>query len=261
MYIKKTWKAGRTVEVKKTYSARFGKKIARSGNILPTSKAQEKVNQQMAVDELRRILNENFRPGDWHADFTYPQEEPPSKQRAKETLLLFMRRLRQLYRSMGVELKYVSVTEYEKKRIHHHVVLPNTPDYMNSVKALWRKTVQEQFYTKEEIEQGEPQHMVFRWSQLDTSGQYGELADYLIKETSRSRKKKDAFSKRRYCCSKNIVHPRPTVEIISANEWKKEPPQRKGHYIDKNASFNGVSENNGMPMQVTVYVKVMHRRC
>lgn len=247
--------------MKKTYSARYGKKLPRVGNLLPTSKAQEKVNQQIAVDELRRILNANFKPGDWHADFTYPQEVPPSQAKAKEILQLFLRKLRRLYREMNVDLKYVSVTEYERKRIHHHLVLPNTPDEMRAVKRLWRTVLQDQFYSKEERERGEPRHLVFRWSQLDTSGQYGELADYLIKETSRTRKAKNPFSKRRYCCSKNIVHPKPTVELISAKEWKKEPPQLKGHYIDKNESFNGTSNENGLPMQITVYVKVMRMQC
>ncbi len=261
MYIKKTWKAGRTVEVKKTYSARFGKKLPRAGNVLSTSAAQEAVNRQAAVDELRRILNENFHPGDWHAVFTYPQKEPPTKTQAKTVLQIFLRKMRRLYRDAGVELRYVTVTEYERKRIHHHMVLPNMPDEMRAVKRLWKTVLQEQFYSKEERERGEPLHLRFPWSQLDDSGQYGALAEYLIKETERTRKTENAFSKRRYCCSKNIVHPQPTVEIISAKEWKKDPPPRKGYYIDKNESFDIISEKNGMPMQVSVYVKVMHRRC
>ncbi len=244
------------MEVKKTYSARFGKKIPRSSNILETSKAQEAVNRQNAIDELRRILNENFKPGDWHAIFTYPQEVPPTKQQAKHALQVFLRKLRGGYRSQGVELRYIHVTEYESKRIHHHFVLPNLPGGMRPVKRLWKSVVAEFFYTKEERESGEPLHLRFPWSSLDDSGQYGALAEYLIKETERTRKTPDAFSKRRYCCSKNIVHPKPKIELISAKEWRKEPPQRKGHYIDKRESFNGASEQNGVPMQVTIYVKV-----
>lgn len=258
MYIRKTWKAGRTVEVKKTYSARFGRKLPRAGNILETSKAQEAVNRQNAIDELRRILNENFKPGDWHAIFTYPQDVPPTKQQAKDALQLFLRRMRRLYPRYGMELKYVHVTEYEYKRIHHHMVLPNLPGGMRPVKRLWKELLAEMFYTKEERERGEPLHLRFPWSQLDDSGQYGALAEYLIKETERTRKTPDAFSKRRYCCSRNIVHPKPVIELITAKEWRKDPPERRGHYIDKRESFNGTSEENGLPMQVTIYVKVVN---
>ncbi len=257
MYIKKTWKAGRTVEVKKTYSARYGKKLPRAGNVSKTTKEQEAVNRQNAIDELRRAINENFRPGDWHAIFTYPQKVPPTKRQAKLALQIFLRNLREIYKNHGTELKYISVTEYEHKRIHHHMILPDLPGGMKPVKALWKAVVADLFYTEEERERGEPLHLRFPWSQLDDSGQYGELAEYLIKETEKTRKTPNAFSKRRYCCSKNIVHPKPKIELISAKEWRKEPAPRSGHYIDKRESFNGTSEKNGMPMQVTIYVKVV----
>lgn len=256
MYLRKTWKAGRTVEVKKTFSARYGKKLPRAGNVLETSKAQEKVNRQKAIDELRRIINANFAPGDWHAVFTYPQDVPPAQAQAKETWQIFLRKLRALYKKHNAELRYVHVTEYHNKRIHHHAVLPNLQGNMLPVKRLWKEILSERFYTKEERERGEPIHLRFPWSPLDDSGQYGALAEYLIKETERTRKTPDAFSKRRYCCSRNIVHPKPVVELITAKEWRKDPPDRSGHYIDKRESFNGVSDENGMAMQVTIYVKV-----
>jgi hypothetical protein len=264
VYIKRTWKAGRTIEVKKTYSARYGKRISRGANIGETGKAQEEVNRRKAIAELRRILNENFKPGDWHTTFTYPTENPPGKMQAKKTLEKFLRWLRLLYKEQETELRYVHVTEYLHKRIHHHIILPDMPGRMELVKALWKKVIAEQFYTPEERERGEPLYLRFPWVQLDDSGQYGQLAEYLIKETDKTRKTPDAFSKRRYCCSKNIVHPKPTVEIIKAKEWRKDPPQRKGFYIDKRTSFNGVSEQNGLMMQETIYVSTVSavkRRC
>lgn len=256
MYIKKTWKAGRTVEVKKTYSARYGKKIGRSNNIKPTSDAQEEVNRRNAVAELRRLLNENFHPGDWHAVFTYPTACPPTVKEAEHVRDRFLRRLRGVYKAQGAELKYVEATEYKHRRIHHHIVLPNLPDGMKSVKALWKQLLAETFYTPEERERGEPLHLRFPWSPLDDSGQYGELAEYLIKETEKTRKDPSALCRRRYRASRNLVHPKPTVEIIDAKQWKKEAAERKGYYIDKNASYSGVSDLTGMPVQETIYVKV-----
>ena len=96
MYIKKTWRAGRTVEVKKTFSARFGKKIARGENLRETPRDVEEVNRRNAVANLRRILNANFGPGDWHAIFTYPQEIPPNETEAREDKRRLLRMLREV---------------------------------------------------------------------------------------------------------------------------------------------------------------------
>lgn len=263
MYIRKTWKAGRTVEVKKTYSARYGRKIPRGENIAHTREAQERVNYKNAVDELRRVLNANYHPGDWHAVFTYPNNKPPSPQQAKRDMDAFIPLLRKLYRQLGVELKYVQPTEYKHKRVHHHMVIPNLPGGMKPVKRLWKQLLAETYYTEKEREMGEPLHLRFPWSPLDDSGQYGELAEYLIKETDKSRNDPDAICKRRYRQSRNLIHPKPVVEIIDAKTWRKEAAQRKGYYIDKSASFNGVSED-GLPMQETIYVEsawVERMRC
>ena len=263
MYLRKTWRAGRTVEVKKTCSARYGRKIPRSGNISHTSEAQERVNLQNAIAELRRILNANFHPGDWHALFTYPNAIPPAPKQAYKDMDRFIRRLRGLYRDMGVELKYVQATEYKHKRIHHHMVLPNLPGGMAPVKRLWKLVLAETYYTEKEREMGEPLHLRFPWSVLDDSGQYGELAEYLVKETDKHRKDPDAICKRRYRQSRNLIHPKPVVEIIDAKTWRKEAAQRKGYYIDKNASYNGVGAD-GLPIQETIYVDaswVTRMRC
>lgn len=259
MYIRRTWRAGRTVEVKKTYSARYGRKIPRGNNIGTTSTAQEEVNRRNAIAELRRTLNANYKPGDWHAIFTYPNDKPPTPTQAYRDMDKFLRWLRQLYKEHGVELKYVQPTEYKHKRIHHHMVIPNLPGGMEPVKRLWKRLLAETYYTEEERERGEPLHLRFPWSPLDDSGQYGELAEYLIKETDKSRNDPGAICKRRYRQSRNLIHPKPVVEIIDAKQWRKEAAQRKGYYIDKNASFEGVSEENGLPVQETIYVEICRR--
>ena len=162
-----------------------------------------------------------------------------------------------------MELKYIQATEYKHKRIHHHMVLPNLPGGMEPVKRLWKQLLAETYYTEKEREMGEPLHLRFPWSPLDDSGQYGELAEYLVKETDKHRKDSDAICRRRYRQSRNLIHPKPVVEIIDAKTWRKEAAQRKGYYIDKSASFNGVSED-GLPMQETIYVEsawVERMRC
>ena len=260
MYIQKTWRAGRTIEIKKTQSFRYGKKVPRGENSKLTSEAQEAVNRRNAVAELRRLLNANFAPGDWHCVFTYPQRVPPTKEQARRDLDRFLRRLRKVYADKGSELRYIAVTEYRHSRIHHHVVLPNLSGGMKPVKELWKRLLAETYYTAEERERGEPLHLRFPWSELDDSGQYGALAEYLIKETNDTRRKADGRVGRRYRASRNLHHPKPEIVEIPAKAWRKEPTKRKGYYIDKNASFNGVSEQTGLPMQETIYVALTPRK-
>lgn len=264
MYIRKTWKAGKTVEVKKTFSARYGKPGSRGAVIRPTSEAQETVNRRNAIGELRRTLNANFSPGDWHAMLTYPQKVPPTPEQAKRDINLFLRKLRAHYRGQGQELKYVQATEYKRKRIHHHIVLPKLSSGLKPIKEIWKNLLAETYYTPEEREIGEPLYMRFRVSILDDSGQYGKLAEYFIKETDKSRNDPDAICKRRYRQSRNLIHPKPVVEIIDAKRWREEAAQQKGYYIDKKASVNFVSEDTGLPVQEAIYVAIartVRKRC
>lgn len=252
MYWRKTWVAGRTVEVRKTFSKRAGIKVPRGDNIKQTTEAQEEVNRQLAIGELRRILNANFGPGDWHASFTYPQKKPPGEAESMEDVEKLMRRLRKIYRDAGMELKAVRVEE-RNKRPHHHLVIPNLPGGMAPVKEAWKTILREKYYAPEERERGEPKHLIWRWSQLDDSGQYGALAEYLIKETDKAHRERGT---KRYSCTRNLIHPKPKIEKISAKAWREEPPERRGYYIDRDASTGAgiVSEVTGEPMQFTVYV-------
>ena len=149
MYLKKTWRAGATIEVKKTYSARYGKKMARGDNIAETTDAQKRVNMKNAIDELRRILNANFQPGDWHAIFNYPMKRAPSVEEAIRDRDRLLREMRRIYREHGVELKRVSTLEIGG-RPHHHMVINALPGGMAPVKKAWRRILADTYYTEEE---------------------------------------------------------------------------------------------------------------
>lgn len=57
---------------------------------------------------------------------------------------------------------------------------------------------------------------------LDDSGNYAELASYLIKYTGTHKKGTDgALQGKRWNCSKNLVRPEPEYRIISDREYFK----------------------------------------
>lgn len=132
----------------------YGRKIPRGANKGRTPPDVMKVNDRNAVAELRRVLNANFRPMDYHLVLTHEGDPPPSQEEAKAALERFIRKCRAEYKREGLEFKYVAVTEYLHTRIHHHIVVPRAE--LSRITALWGGIV--------------------RVSVLDNSGQYGALA-------------------------------------------------------------------------------------
>lgn len=77
---------------------------------------------------------------------------------------------------------------------------------------------------------------------LDDSGQYGDLAAYFIKYTDRHIQ--DAPEQRlqgkRWAASKNLVHPEPEYEYVTARSWYRcEAKAPAGYYVEKGSEEKG----------------------
>lgn len=166
MYIKTICIAGSTIELSKTFSKRYGKKIPRGTNANTTPEDVSKINEIMAETKLRRLINANFQYKDIFLTLTYRKNERPSPVDAKKHRKKFIVALQKEFKNHGSELKYVAVTEFgtedEPKAIHHHLVI-NAID-AGVISDLWQY--------------GRP-HITL----LDATGDYSALATYLIKET------------------------------------------------------------------------------
>lgn len=223
-YIIKEYHAGNTIEIQKTYSARYGRKLPRSPNKNPTPDEVKKNNEKLAEMKLRLLLNENFHAGDLFLTLTY--ENIPDTQCAKKCLEKFIRNLRAKYKAEGLELRYVCVTEYKNARIHHHMVV-NSLD-PRKIQDLWI------------------------YGRVRSESLYGcdfaELAAYLIKETKKTFKAPDSPSRKRWNQSKNLIIPKPIVKVVKAKEWHKKPKARKGYIIKTDSIVNDVNMF-GIPFQ------------
>jgi hypothetical protein len=185
----------------------------------------EKINQKNAERILAILINYNFQPGDYHIVLTYSGEEP-SKEQAKKDLEKFKRQLMKLYKQKGIIMKWITATEYENTRIHHHIVLTGGIDLLEITK-IWA-------------------HGFIRPVHLDDTGDYRRLASYLIKETSTSFRKADAVSRRRYNCSRSIVRPMVSEDEVSAAQIKDLKPVA-GYYIDQDSIYHGENPITGRP--------------
>ncbi len=239
-YIKKTVYAGKTIEVHKYYSSRYGNKTNpnRQPHINTTPDDMAEVNRQQASAKLRGLLNANFEFGDIHAVFTYRKEDRPSDiEEAKKRYSKLMRELKKAYKKAGIEHKYIAVTEYANAAVHHHIVLKNID--VSCIRSCWQ-------WGKVMI------------TVLDESGQYGKLAEYLIKETDKTSKQPDAMYRKRWNASQNLTKPIVKREIINAKGWRDEPKPIKGYRLwkDQNTAYNTVDQYRGSPRQDYIMVRL-----
>lgn len=198
-----------------------GEKRAKKQN--PTRDEVMRINRKNSERELMLKLHHNFSAGDIHAVLTYSGEEP-KKELAKKELQNFLRRLRREFKKNGRILKWICVTEYENHRIHHHVVLSK----MDTARL-------QELWTAGRVR---PVH-------LDNTGDYRQLASYLIKETDKTFRDPEAFSKQRYSCSRTVVSPIRKVEVVKAKEAE-EPKPVKGYHVLKDSIYQGVNPITGI---------------
>lgn len=235
-YIKETCKCGKVIEINKYFSSRYHKKgVPRGKNREETKELQKKVNLRKALKKIRRLINANFSQNDMHWVLTYRKSDRPNPHKARDDLDKLLRKLRKLYKEYGAELKYIAVTEYENRAIHHHLLINYIEPKIVNEMWKWGRA---------------------RLSMLDDLGDYGQLGEYFIKETSRTFEKSDSPFGKRWRQSKNLVIPEPVKEIVSADSWREDPKPLKGYQILKNSLITGYHEITGYMFQSYSMVRI-----
>ena len=172
MYRRIIYKAGATREIINCYPRGMRKGVEHNLLGKKTSEEMQEANRRQARRKLERLINANFRPGDWHITLTYRGKASPSPEVAKKELTNFLERLRNRFRKFGYELKYIVATEYVAKHIHHHMIVNNintgSETTADMVRKLWTQNGPEAI-------RGNPKYV-----QLYDTGEYSQLADYLI---------------------------------------------------------------------------------
>lgn len=238
-YYKTTVVAGKTIEVTKSHTKRVGVK-AKGKKVNLTTEEMEKVNKMNAERRLRLKINANFGEDDLFVTLTYRRDERPTPKGAKKHIKRLIDGLRGMYKKTGGELKYICVTEYKNNAIHHHLLVNHIEgkDVSKMLRTLWKF--------------GRP-----NFKYLDNTGQYKDLAAYLIKETEKTYKENNGGQMQRYSCSRNLIMPPSRTEIISvAKCWLADPKPKKGYYIDKDTVYNGIDRFTGKEYQKYTMVRM-----
>jgi hypothetical protein len=217
--------------------------------IQKTKEEMDQANLKQAVKRLTRKVNANFRLGDWHVVLTYRQDMRPTLKEIRDVLKRFLDKIRRRYRKVGSELKYIIVTEYEAKAIHHHLLIND----VNLGKGKCTRDFINECWTY-----GNPKYV-----SLYGDGDFRKLAEYFAKETKRTRKKMSESGgaiKQLYSCSRNLIDPKPVRRTVEVKRmWSMDPKSRKGYYIDRDTLYNGV-DKYGYPYQSYTMIRLDARR-
>ncbi|EJR9792737.1 hypothetical protein N0Q81_002709 [Enterococcus faecalis] len=111
-----------------------------------TRPQQQLSNDKKSYKWMRLAMNGNFFKGDYYLTLTYDEGDipPPEKaDEAKKDLSNFLRKVRNLYKKVDKELKYIWVMEYELdqegnylKRVHFHLVM-NQGVNRDAIEECW----------------------------------------------------------------------------------------------------------------------------
>lgn len=119
-----------------------------------SSAAQQFMNLKNSWRELELMIAQNFKAGDLVVALTYSDAYlPETRQAANALFAKFVRKLREVRRARGDELKYLYVTEsqhgreedeyfgsdssFEDHRMHHHTIINATRNDYEDIRSLW----------------------------------------------------------------------------------------------------------------------------
>ena len=211
-YVKQTIVAGSTI-IRSIFASTGEKRkgASRSHRVNLTPEKVQAVNLRNAIKKLAAILNHNFSDGDYHVTLTYGSD--PTPEEAREILKKFKKNMRARMKRADLPWKWVCVTEYENKRLHHHLVVNR--EALEVIERCWK--------------QGHVHHV-----ELNTHGNYYDLAEYLCKETEKTFRDPDAVARQRYDRSKNLTVPVPKNEQMTKKQYQEEirwPSEEDGYRI------------------------------
>lgn len=208
--------AGKTILVRESPARQVEKGKKRQPKKNMTTEEVWKNNLKNAIFKLTLILNTYFVPGDHHLQLTY--KEAPTPEQAKKDREKFVRKLRIECKKIGVDVRWVAVTEVKSKskRIHHHIVCTGVP--MEVIRKCWDK--------------GHIFH-----NPLWDNPNYKGLAEYLLKEAAYGFREEDCIYKRRFNTSRNMRVPEGQKIDMKRVDLETDPKAPKGYYIDGEVEY------------------------
>ena len=205
MYLRKTVETPWCIFRYQYHAARYGKKGKRRGNIFKSSEIQKAINKKIASQKRLWLICKYFSRDDYFLTFTYRRSERPENiDMAMRMMSKALQKLARKLKAKGIKLSYFHTCERgERGGVHHHVLIKNRfaiGDLFNADIWPYGKVIYEEVYSKGVV----------------------RLAEYFVKGDSESSEKK-------YSQSRDLITPKPKVEVIKSDGWLDKPRGKKGY--------------------------------
>lgn len=240
-YWKDTWKFPDSIEHEYKFAGKYGAKGEKRAKKKKITKEQiANQNQQNREKRMRRLMKENFSPGDLWTTLKYSagtRKEIKEVDRDREKFLSAMRRA---YAKRGQPFKYIYRIEIGAKGgIHIHMVI-------NRLDGDTDLLIQEKW-----------PHGRVNFENIYKSGGYKDLAAYIVKQPNEEQNEQLSLfpeEERKKLIktgsSRNLVRPEPERKKYTRRTMRKVieegPKPTPGYYIDKDSIVQGVNPYTGM---------------
>lgn len=251
-YTKKTYRFPGSNEVEYHCKGRYGAKgEKRQKKKKATPEQVGKQNQWNRVKRMRRLMKNNFSPGDPWCTLKYPRGTRKPVGEVAKDLTNFFSRLRRRYRRYGEELKFIYRMEIGSRGgIHIHLLVNRIrgtdtdpkgkpPDTAQIIQGAWAKCGRVHF---------EPVY---------SEGLFQNLAEYMTKQPEPEVEKqlslfpeKDRKKLIKTESSRNLKRPEPEVKEYS--HWtvrrllEDGPEPSPGYWIDPESIVCGINPVTGL---------------
>lgn len=237
-YIKETCKAGNTIEVRKYFTyGTHPKGEKRKKRINESPERIKNANQRNASRKLRRLMNHNFKDGDYLVRMDFCGEKKPTgSETMQKEMQNFIRRLRNRFKKSDMPLKYIYVKEVGAKGSRHIHMIMNKCE-IEWIRSSWKVGA-------------------IHIDPLYSEGQYSKIADYFIKYAKKTEETEGMLIGKRWYASQNLIEPKVKKKKIAAGRFKKEIKPPQGYYLDKESISEGISELTGYEYFSYTFIKI-----
>lgn len=203
----------------------------------PSPELIKKRNQWNKERKARHRLRMYMKVNDYFACLTYGKDRrPPDMDTAKKHFSKFLDYVRKEYKKRGQTIRWMRNIEAGTKGAWHiHLVINRIPDTDIILKEAWKE------------------HGGVNFKLLYEMGEFADLAAYITKTPDTDPRLKEAD----YAPSRNMPLKEPDKKRFV--QWRKEPREVEGFYLDKSSYHEGTNQITGYKYRYYTLIRI-HRR-
>lgn len=236
-YIHEVIQAGRTEEHRKYYTWYAHPKGTKREK--KSNRSEERIrqsNQRQAERKLRGLMNENFKDGDYLITLDFHNHKPRDSTEMQKLVSEFIKKLRYRLKKQDINPKYLYTMEVGPRGSRHvHMMIEKIN--LGEISDNWT-------------------YGGVHCTPLYSQGQYGQIASYFMKYALKTEQTEEKLVGKRWYGSRNLKKPKITKKIVLSNTFRKDPPEKKGWYLDKSSEVRGVTDQ-GYQYYSYTYIKAV----